>query len=199
MTTRAADRWLPLPVAIAIGALLLLTTWLLFVEVNALGTGARLTARLSFTFFIAAYWAQPLVRCLSRTESGARRFARWLLANRRWLGIGGALSQGVHLAYVVGHQLAHSEPLDWVTLVFGGLGFVAFWVMGVTSNNTAVRRMGRDWSRLHSVSLHYLWFIFFITYLGRGLDPLYTSFTALLVGGLALRLITRLPRFSRER
>ena len=53
----------------------------------------RVTARLAFAAFLVAYAARPI---LQLTGVGRR-----LVSNRRFFGLSAALSQTVHLAYVV--------------------------------------------------------------------------------------------------
>lgn len=198
MTTPADNLFgqrLPGPVLIAAVALTTLTGTLVATSelssVEALGVGSRITARLTFMFFIAAYLARPVWQRF-RLEP-----ARWALRNRRWLGLAAALSHAVHLAYVVGHQLSSGEPIDWVTLLFGGLGFLLFWLMGMTSSDTATKAMGSAWRRLHRGGMHYLWLIFFITYAGAAtLSPWLWGFVALLVAGAGLRLVNFLGQRS---
>ncbi len=150
---------------------------------SPVAVGARLTARATFVFFIAAYLARPL------WERFRWRPAAWALRNRRWLGFAAALSHSVHLAYVVAAQYAGNDPLDVVTLLGGGLGFLLFWLMGITSNDTAVRRLGNGWGWLHRTGMHYLWFIFILTYAGAAAqNPMLAVFVVLLAGGALLRL-----------
>lgn len=150
---------------------------------SPVAVGARLTARLTFLFFIAAYLAGPVWQRF-RFKSAA-----WAMSNRRWLGLAAALSHSVHLAYVVAAQYAGNDPLDVVTLVGGGLGFLLFWLLGVTSNDTATRTLGKGWGWLHRTGMHYLWFIFILTYAGAAtLNPGLWVFVALLAAGAVLRL-----------
>jgi hypothetical protein len=52
------------------------------------------------------------------------------------------------------------------TQILGGIGFVFIAFMAATSNDGAVRTLGRArWSRLHRFFLYYLWFIITATYL----------------------------------
>lgn len=202
----AASQVLPAPLFLAVAALAMMTVTLLSIagglmpkEAVELATdsavtllaegdsavvvGARLTARLTFVFFITAYLARPVWQRFRWTP------ARWALRNRRWLGLAAALSHSVHLSYVVAAQLAVNETLDVVTIVGGGLGFLLFWLMGITSNDSAVRALGKRWGWLHRGGMHYLWFIFFITYAGAAtLSPWLWVFVVLLLFGALLRL-----------
>ena len=189
MTTPIADLAgvrLPAPLLVAVVALVMLSGTLAAMpaaqSADALAIGSRLTARLTFLFFIAAYLARPLWQRF-RWPS-----ARWALANRRWLGLAAALSHSVHLGYVVAYRSVLPESDDWVTLIFGGAGFVLFWLLGITSNDSSVRALGRRWRWLHRGGIHYLWFIFLVTYAGAAtLVPWLWVFVALLLGGAGLR------------
>ena len=118
---------------------------------------------------------------------------RWLLVNRRYLGLSMALAHTVHFAFVAALVLVQGEPLDLVTIVGGGLAFVLMWAMAATSNDAAMRRLQRNWRRLHLVGLHYLWIVFMQSFAGRlGADDphlLYAGLTAAGAAALVLRTV----------
>jgi methionine sulfoxide reductase heme-binding subunit len=120
-------------------------------------------ARLSFLTFIPIYAASPLVKWLPGAVSSA------LVRNRRSLGLAYALIMAAHLCAIAVYQMTSgSEPLEPVSAVLGGLGFVLIAALAATSNDAAVRRLGgRAWKRLHASTLHWLWAIYAFTYLGR--------------------------------
>ena len=185
MTTPTADP-LPAPLLVAVVALVMLSGTLAALPASqsaeALAIGSRLTARLTFLFFIAAYLARPLWQRFRWPQ------ARWALSNRRWLGLAAALSHSVHLGYVVAYRAVVPEADDWVTLIFGGTGFLLFWLLGITSNDSSVRALGSRWRWLHRSGIHYLWFIFLVTYAGAAtVVPWLWVFVALLLGGAGLR------------
>jgi len=176
----------PVPLLVAVVALVVLSGTLAAMPEaqmsEALAIGSRLTARLTFLFFIVAYLARPVWQRFRWPQ------ARWALTNRRWLGLAAALSHSVHLGYVVAYRSVNPEASDWVTLVFGGLGFFLFWVLGVTSNDSSVQALGRRWRWLHRGGIHYLWFIFLVTYAGVATLVLWMwGFVALLLAGAGLR------------
>lgn len=43
--------------------------------------------------------------------------------------------------------------------------------MAATSNDAAMRALGRNWKRLHTFGIHTLWLIFTLSYSLRLLDP----------------------------
>ncbi len=144
----------------------------------------RETAYISTTFFLAAYLARPL---LSVTASD---FARTLVRVRRQIGLAAALAHTVHFAVVVALFRFTGESVDPITFVFGGMGFVMFWLLAATSNDASVRWLGAtNWKRLHRVGIHYIWFIFMQIYLSDAFaQPIYWVFVAALGLGLALRI-----------
>lgn len=141
----------------------------------------RWTARTSLVLFLAAFLASTLRR---RFPSDA---SRWLVQNRRYVGLSFAVSHLLHLIAIVTLVRRFPEAfadIPWVTLVFGGGGFVVVGLMAATSSDAAVAWLGaRRWSRLHRFGLYYLWVVFAFTYLDQSW-PL----TALLVAALVLRL-----------
>ncbi len=160
-TTDATFSQLPWrEVVIGSSALLLVGSYLLMPEqADAIGYMLRVTARIAFAFLLLAYVARPLVVLTG--------YGRWLVRQRRYLGLAMALAHTVHFGYVVAFFVSSGEPLEWITIVFGGLAFVLMWSMAATSNNASVRRLGKSWKRLHAFGLHYLWLIFMQSFVGR--------------------------------
>ncbi len=128
---------------------------------RGLQLAARYTVRVSFPLFLLAYLAGPLVS-LWRTN-----LAHWLQKNRRYIGINFAIAHTIHLGALTGYFVFMGVSPDAATLIGGGLAYVLMFAMATTSNDRSVRKLGTNWRRLHSVGLHYLWFIFLITYMGR--------------------------------
>jgi len=119
----------------------------------------RATARTSVTWFVLAFVARPL------TVLGVVRPGKWLLRNRRYLGLAMAISHGGHLVAIV--VLARQEgSLFWdklavTTLVGGGFGYVMLAAMVATSWDGAQHWLGRRrWRALHLTGMWTLWLIF---------------------------------------
>ena len=155
----------------------------------------RLTARTSFALFTAAFIASSL-RALWHTP-----LTRWLLANRRYVGVSFAASHALHLVGIVAlSRVATDFRLAGASAVGGGLAYVFLAAMTATSSDRAVAWLGaRRWRLLHKSGMYYCWFIFFITYaprlrLGWADAALYAPFTVVLLGALALRAAARRPR-----
>jgi DMSO/TMAO reductase YedYZ heme-binding membrane subunit len=157
---------------------------------------ARYTARVSFLLFLPVYLASPLRRLAPGPATRA------LVARRRALGLGFAAAHVVHLGALLRFARLSGEPPDLPALVVGGAAYAALLAMAATSNDAAVRRLGRSWRVLHRTGLHLLWFVFAFSYLGRlGREPVFFApFAAAALGALALRVVaaTRRRRQSAE-
>ena len=156
---------------------------------DEVGYMLRVTARIAFVFLMLAYVARPLRVAFKLSISG---IGAWLVRERRYLGLSMALAHTVHFGYVVALVVITPEPLALITLVFGGLAFVLMWAMAATSNNLSMRKLGKNWKRLHTTGLHYLWVIFMQSFLGRlgENDPyyIYATLFSLGIAGLLLRI-----------
>jgi hypothetical protein len=172
---------------IALSAMVLLTLAVWGVTEEGMHAVVRYTARSSLALFGAAFVASS-VRALWPTP-----VTRWLLVNRRYLGVSFAVSHAMHLIGILSlarMSSAFRADVDMVTVVFGGLGFVVAAALAATSSNRAVAWMGAHrWRVLHKFGVYYLWFIFFVTYLPAAMArPGYIPFVALLIAMLGLRL-----------
>lgn len=195
--TAAARRlWqltLPLCAAVALVAGLLVSVTLAGAADALEGwqLAARFTARLAFLVFLPVYIASAWHRLAPGAAS------RWLMRNRRSLGLAFATAHTVHLvALTVFNRMAGQVP-DPSALVVGGGAYVMLLAMALTSNDAAVRRLGpRRWKRLHAVGIHWLWFVFAFSYAGRVAEGQlrFLPLLALALFALALRLTARFRR-----
>ncbi len=129
-----------------------------FTSAEYLSYALRVTAYLSFAFFILAYVAQPIRQLFGGT--------RWLVRNRRYLGLAAAFAHTIHFGYVAVYVAADVEAVDAATLVLGGLAFALYWLMAATSNNASQRLLGSWWGRLHTFGMHYIWIVYAVTFSG---------------------------------
>jgi sulfoxide reductase heme-binding subunit YedZ len=145
----------------------------------------RATAFTSAVAFLPAFVASALHR---RRPGGA---SRWLIANRRYLGLSVAASHFWHLIALV--TLATLSPsfvasVPAATLVFGGAGFVLLGLMAATSNDASQRALGRAWGWLHTLGLYVLWLDFTVTYAGTAAkSPFHAVMTLAFLAALGLR------------
>lgn len=148
----------------------------------------RHTAQASFVLFLAAYYASSL-RVFWRSD-----LSKWLLANRRYLGVSYAVSHTYHLGFIVllaTTSRAFRDDVSLVTIIGGGMAYVLMYLMVLTSFDRTAAALGRrNWVRLHKVGIHYNWAIFFNSYISRALAPslFYAPFALALIVGLALRI-----------
>ena len=151
-----------------------------FVYVSSFGFLALLT--LIFVLSI------PLLARLKRGD-----FTNSLLANRRWIGIYAFAFALIHvlLVYNFFFNWDLSEIANNPDSLFLGLGTAAFLIlaaMAATSNNTAVRTLGRNWKKLH-----YLAYVALILVLVHsfnvGLIFMKNDAVKIAVGALALSVI----------
>ena len=149
----------------------------------------RATARTSVILFTLAITASALRR---RWPTSA---TRWLLANRRYLGVSFGVSHFVHLLAILALTgwsvrgfFTEAGPVAGIA---GGLGYVVLAAMVATSFDATADWLGpAAWRRLHTTGLYYLWFVFFATFAPQvPRVPLVAGpFTLLLLLALALRL-----------
>jgi hypothetical protein len=145
----------------------------------------RLSAKTSLLLFTAAFVASS-ARVLWRTE-----LTRWLLANRRYVGVSFAASHAIHLAAIVTLlRVAPDFQINSATLIAGGLAYVFLAAMTATSFDRSAAWLGaRRWRLLHKTGMYYCWFIFFISYAPRALmeSPWYAPLVLVLLSALLLR------------
>lgn len=160
----------------------------------------RATARTSLVLFLLAYLASTLRALVDRP------FTRWLLRNRRYVGLSFAVSHVVHGVAIVGLSVVTAAPPDAGTAVAGGLAYALLAAMTATSFDRSAAWLGpRWWNRLHRTGIHYLWFVFTLTFAGtlsqaRGAHAVFSALaSAALLGALALRIAVRVRRRARSR
>lgn len=147
---------------------------------------ARWTARAGLPLFLLTYAASSLARLWPHD------WTRRLLRQRRWWGLGFAACHFVHLAALVMALQLNGEDRPLGALLAGALAYGVLALMALTSNNAAMRALGRNWQRLHRFGIHYLWLIYALAYAVRVVDPATQlegiAGTGLCLAALALRL-----------
>ncbi len=132
--------------------------------VEQAGMAARWTARVGFPIFILTYSASSLVR-LWPNETW-----KTVLRHRRQWGLSFAFAHTVHLAALVTYLQISGEGRPLATLLGGGGAYVMLYLMALTSNDASQRALGKWWKRLHTLGIHWIWFIFTFSYFGRIFD-----------------------------
>jgi sulfoxide reductase heme-binding subunit YedZ len=93
----------------------------------------------------------PILRVINLLGTG-HEIGRWLLKRRRHFGIASFVFAMVHLVhYLLYTDVFYDIAYDAITFRFatGWAALLIFAALAVTSNNTAVRALGRRWKKLH--------------------------------------------------
>lgn len=150
---------------------------------------ARWTARVGFPVFLLTYLASSLIR-LSPAP-----WSRALARDRRSWGLGFAASHTIHLVALFAAIRLDPEPRTLASLIPGGTAYVFILAMALTSSNTEMRALGRNWKRLHSAGIHVIWLIFTLAYAKRIPVPetraIGVTMTTLALAALLLRILAR--------
>ena len=126
----------------------------------------RATALWSVLYLLAIVPASALHRRYRSPRT------RWLMLNRRYLGLQLAASHALHLAFIL-LLYARGElgEVGVTTLYGGGWGYVLLFAMALTSNDASLRALGSAWRQLHRLGLNTLWVIFTLSYLPQSDSP----------------------------
>lgn len=155
----------------------------------------RATAQISFALFVPVYLASPLRR-LWPTPA-----ARWLLRNRRVLGVSFAWAHGLH-ALAIGMLvllLGDAFESNAFVLVFGGLTYALVAGMALTSFDRTARWLSpQRWSALHRAGIHSVWLLFMLSWTGRAASsPFYLVLALVAWGAAGVRLAALRARRAR--
>lgn len=154
-------------------------------ELDGRVLAARYTARFAFLLFLPVYLASTWHRLAPSAAS------RWALRRRRALGLGFASAHTVHLAALLAAVRASGEAMAPETAIVGGGAYAMTFAMAATSNDAAVRALGRHWRTLHRIGIHWIWFVFAFSYTGRLAEGrlFFAPFVAAALGALGLRIM----------
>lgn len=131
---------------------------------ESLRLSLRETARISVAIFLLVFIASSFHQ-LSRS-----RISKWLMINRRYLGISFGASHLIHLVLIVWLIYSYSSgnllsiaPLN--SYMVGGIGYIFIIAMLITSNNQSMKRLGRKrWKMLHTSGMYYLFLSFIMSF-----------------------------------
>jgi len=143
----------------------------------------RSTARISFLLFISAFTASSLYQLRPRPWS------RWMLRNRRYLGVSFATAHAFHGLALLAKTAIWRAPLDPVIAGVGGFTYLVIAAMAATSfDKTAAWLGARRWSLLHRVGAYYIWAIFFLDSIGLAFRSLmYLPWAAIAAAAITVR------------
>src|SRR5262245_46991752 len=157
--------------------------------VEAVHLVIRLTAYTSFVPFLAAFVASPLV-ALAPSDG-----TRWLLRERRYLGLAFAFSHLVHLVAIISYGVLN--PQLWqsrsaATNTPGTIGYLFIALLTVTSFQSAKQHMTAvAWKRLHTTGIWVIACVYALSFLSRipSMSALYAIPLAILGLAIAIRVL----------
>lgn len=148
----------------------------------------RLSANVAFVVLLVVFAARPLRQIYATPTT------RWLLQNRRLLGIAFAGIHTAHLAMIFFR--ANHNPDFEINLAASYIGVITYsiiYLMFITSFDGPARALGpRAWRVLHKLGLYFIGAIFARTLLPPSLDKLDDMnwwLAALTVSAIGIRLI----------
>jgi sulfoxide reductase heme-binding subunit YedZ len=124
----------------------------------------QMSVRCTVPFLYLAFVASSLHRLWPTS------FSRWLLKNRRYIGLAFAASMGWQLVFILllwgGHWDYYvREVYNFGAIVFEAPGYLFIFAMTITSFMPVRRKMNDNaWRVLHWVSIYFLWFAITLTY-----------------------------------
>ena len=158
----------------------------------------RLTARLAFLVYLLVFIARP-IRQLVRTNA-----TRWLLNERRSLGLSMAAIHFVHMGLII-YRATHSPEFefDFPAQIIGSLIYTLMLLMVITSFDAPARVIGaQTWRRLHKTGLYALGVAFVSTLLPEAraelLEPERLWFIVLTAIAVFIRLTAFFARRSQS-
>src|SRR5262249_7012024 len=129
-------------------SLLALSLWIATMrqfEVEGVRMAIRFTARSSLLLFCLAFGAAAMARLWPNA------WTRWQRRNRRYLGLGFAVSHGLHAVAII--VFAKMDPAGFAaatsaaSYLFGGIGYAVIIAMAATSFDRAAELLGPPASR----------------------------------------------------
>jgi len=146
----------------------------------------RLSARISFIFFCAAFAASSLQYSIKGP------FTFWLLMNRKFIGVTFAIIHLIHLGLLFLLQVKFHPVFEFAatsSLLAGGGAYVFIVLMLVSSFDSVKNRMNtKTWKFTHTIGIYWIAVVFLSTYGKRVIDELeFLPLFILLVIGFLLR------------
>ena len=147
----------------------------------------RSTAKLSFILFMLAFVASSLHYYIKNS------LTRWLLKNRRYLGVSFAISHYLHLAalilmtYHINFNVFEDRGL--FRTAFGAVAYAFITLMTITSFDRTRNLFGaNNWKTIHTFGGYLLWVIFAKSYVLDLSSPLRILLALLAISVLILRI-----------
>lgn len=150
---------------------------------------------MAFMVYLVIFVARPLRQLLPNDMT------KWLLRERRALGIAFAAVHTVHLGLIFTRlDLASLLARPVIGTAVGATAYLLMYLMLLTSFDAPARRLGpQHWHRLHKTGLYFIGFVFFATLLPEPGQPVYTLERAWLYTLTGLAVFARLTAWFATR
>jgi methionine sulfoxide reductase heme-binding subunit len=140
-------------------------------------------------------WALPLFLLAFTASSMATLWpsplTRWLLRNRRYIGLGFAFGMAWHFSFVGYSIFSFGMFYSGLTprgLALDLIGLIFLLLMTLTSFRWSARRLApANWRRLHKTGVYTIWFVATYIYARHIADAAHAVASSLLIGACLLR------------
>jgi DMSO/TMAO reductase YedYZ heme-binding membrane subunit len=166
-----------------------------FHSVSGTGFMIQQSVRYALPLFLCAFIASSLATLWPG------RLSRWLLRNRRVVGLGFAFGMLWHFSFI-GYSLLAFRTLAGAPtprgLALDLTGFACLLLMTITSFRWFARRLSlANWRRLHKTGIYVIWFVATYIYLRHAEEPFRDVALALLIAAWLLRVGAAAARRAR--
>jgi DMSO/TMAO reductase YedYZ heme-binding membrane subunit len=112
------------------------------------------SVRCALPLFLVAFTASSLATLWPSAGT------RWLLANRRYIGLAFAFAMAWHFSFVAYTIGSFGNPLNAKATALDVIGFVFLLLLTLTSFRSGARRLSRaNWRRLHKTGVYVIWLV----------------------------------------
>ncbi len=154
-----------------------------------------LSVRCALPLFLVAFTASSLAALWRGT------YSRWLLANRRYIGLAFAFGMIWHLTFVAYAIRTFGNPLNAKATALDLIGFAFLLLLTLTSFRPFARHMSRaNWRRLHKAGVYAIWLVASAIYfhgVREGWSLYYNAAFAVLMAAWVLRVAAWTKKFYR--
>lgn len=168
-------------------------------DIVGVRTAVRNSARVSLLVLALPFMASSIAE-LWRGPMG-----KWLMRNRRYVGLGFAVSHFTHagflVAFAVGYWDVFKVSVGPFGIFGGGFGYLCLIGMTITSFPGPTKWLGRArWKVLHKTGMYVFWGIFTTSYIGHAAkEPVFLPMAAIALAGWGLRVAAFAHKRSRRR
>src|ERR1700733_14682971 len=112
------------------------------------------TVRCALPLFLVAFTASSLATLWPSAGT------RWLLANRRYIGLAFAFSMAWHFSFVAYTIWTFGNPLNAKATALDAIGFLFLLLLTLTSFRSFARHLSPvNWRRLHKTGVYVIWLV----------------------------------------